>query len=69
MNKQQLLADISKVAARHGVTEFILVFAHLDKPGQVLDQVEISSISSEPENGHCRAFFQWLKRQIILKLQ
>lgn len=67
--KQKLLTDLTKLAARHGAIEFIFVFSHLNKPGQVLDEIEISSLTQETENGTCRQLFQWLKRQIILKLQ
>lgn len=67
--KDRLRIDLQKLAARHGAIEFILVFSHVVKTGDVIDEIEISSISQEQEQGACRQLFQWLKRQIILKLQ
>lgn len=69
MNKQQLENDLSEVAAKHGVCDFIFVYSHLNKPGQVLDEIQIASVSQERPEGTLKPLFQWLRRQIILKLQ
>lgn len=69
MNKEQLKTDLRKLAEKHNVGDFILVFSYTRQQGQVLDEIEIASISAVQETGPCKAIFQWLRRQIILKLK
>lgn len=64
MNIEKLKTDLHTICKKHGVTDFICLVTFENAP-----EMQIHSISHINEKSHCKDFFQWLRRQIILKLQ
>ena len=69
MNLDNLKTALINVAEKHGVNNFICLVSF---EGSELDNPQaqtIFSITHIKENSAEKSLFQWLRRQIILKLQ